>query len=108
MDKKIKAIEKKTKSLQKDEKNLLKMDKKHDKKLEKCDKMMMKKKTDPDIHIICGKCGHTDFDFKFDKFGNDDGELYPVIFLCCKNCSTVTGLDEIVEDKTDWKYYKFF
>lgn len=67
----------------------------------------MQDKINPDIHIICGKCGQTDFTFKFEKDGNDDGEkVYPAIFLTCENCFTVTGLDEIVDDKTEWKELK--
>lgn len=65
----------------------------------------MERKINPDIHIICGKCGcATMFEFKLVLDGNDDGEkITPSIFLTCKNCSTLTGLNEIIEDKTDWE-----
>lgn len=68
----------------------------------------MQRKTDPDIHIICGKCGcATMFEFKLSLEGSDNGKyIYPAIFLTCNNCSTLTGLDEIVKDKTDWKKLK--
>lgn len=64
----------------------------------------MKQKTNPDIHIICGKCGcATMFTFKFQLDGNDNGKVvYPAVFISCQNCGTLTGLDEIIEDKTDW------
>ena len=65
----------------------------------------MERKLNPDIHIICGKCGcGTMFEFKLSKDGSDDGEkIYPAIFISCNNCGTSTGLDEIVDDKTDWE-----
>jgi len=65
----------------------------------------MDRKTNPDIHIICGKCGcATMFEFKLSLDGNDNGAyIYPAVFISCNNCSTLTGLAEIVEDKTDWK-----
>jgi len=67
--------------------------------------MKPQRKTNPDIHIICGKCGcATEFSFKFNKEGCDYREyITPSISLHCANCSTITGLEEIVEDKTDWK-----
>lgn len=65
-------------------------------------------KRNPDIHIICGKCGcATMFEFKFGLEGNDNGEyIYPSVGIYCGNCSTITGLNEIIEDKTDWKKLK--
>ncbi len=64
----------------------------------------MERKTNPDIHIICGKCGcATMFEFEFSLDGNDNGKIYPCIFINCNNCGTSTGLDEIIEDKTDWE-----
>ena len=67
--------------------------------------MKPQRKTNPDIHIICGKCGcATMFEFKFNTQGCDNGKyIYPSISLICENCSTITGLEEIIEDKTDWK-----
>jgi len=65
----------------------------------------MNRKTNPNIHIICGKCGcATMFEFRLNMDGNDNGkEIYPAVYLLCRNCSTLTGLEEIIEDKTDWK-----
>lgn len=64
----------------------------------------MQRKTNPDIHIICGKCGcATMFEFRLSLDGNDDGDkIYPSVFMICNNCATMTGLDEISEDKTNW------
>lgn len=63
----------------------------------------MGRKTNPDIHIICGKCGcATMFEFELSPYGNDNGVIYPAIFISCNNCGTLTGLDEIIQDKTDW------
>jgi hypothetical protein len=66
------------------------------------------KKTNPDIHMICGKCGcATMLSFRFSMEGNDNGEyIYPSISIHCDNCSTLTGLDEIIQDKTDWQKLK--
>lgn len=65
----------------------------------------MERKLNPDIHIICGKCGcATMFEFKLTLDGCDDGEkIYPAIHIVCNNCSTLTGLEEIIKDKTNWK-----
>lgn len=71
---------------------------------------MMGRKLNPDVHLICGKCGcGTMFSFKFDKEGSDDGEvIFPSVFLSCGNCGTLTGLNETAEDKTDWKKLKMY
>lgn len=64
----------------------------------------MQRKINPSVHIICGKCGcATMFEFKLVLDGNDNGKIYPSVFLLCDNCSTITGLDEIIEDTTDWE-----
>lgn len=65
----------------------------------------MQRKTNPDIHLICGKCGcGTMFEFKFSKEGSDDGtRLFPAIFMICNNCSTLTNLNEVAEDNNNWK-----
>lgn len=65
----------------------------------------MNRKINPDIHNICGKCGcATMMEFKLTLDGCDDGEkIYPSVFILCNNCTTLTGLDDIIEDKTDWK-----
>ena len=71
---------------------------------------MIDRKLNPDVHLICGKCGcNTMFSFEFNKEGCDDDKgIYPAIYLSCGNCGTLTGLDEVVEDKTDWKKLKMY
>ena len=54
----------------------------------------------PKIHVICGLCGsyHT-FEYKIITELNDntnEDELKVSIF--CKNCGTLTRLDEIIEE----------
>lgn len=70
----------------------------------------MERKTNPDIHIICGKCGcATEFEFKLSIDGSSNGKgVYPSVFISCRNCVTLTGLDEIIEDKTDWEKLGLF
>lgn len=65
----------------------------------------MERKLNPNIHLICGKCGCNNMlSFKLSLDGCDNGEyLYPAVFISCENCGTLTGLDEEIEDKTDWK-----
>lgn len=61
----------------------------------------MERKTNPDVHVICGKCGRaTMMTFKLNF---DDEQCW--ISLSCDNCSTLTGLDEVIEDKTDWSTF---
>lgn len=56
-------------------------------------------KINPDIHIICGKCGcATMFEFEVVNNGED---TKPTVYITCNNCSTLTGLDEIMQDKTN-------
>jgi len=64
----------------------------------------MGRKIDPDLHMICGKCGcATMLSFELVLDGCDDGDnIFPAIYISCGNCGTLTGLDEIIEDKTDW------
>lgn len=64
----------------------------------------MKRKMNPDLHMICGKCGCTtmlSFELELDGY-NDGDKIFPVVYISCGNCGTLTGLDEIIEDKTDW------
>ncbi len=64
----------------------------------------MKRKLNPDVHLICGKCGcGTMFSFELSIDSIDDGEgQYPAVYLSCGNCGTLTGLEEISKDKTNW------
>lgn len=42
-----------------------------------------------------------EFEFKLDGYEIKD-KVYPAIFVVCKNCGTLTGLDEIMVDKSEW------
>jgi hypothetical protein len=57
----------------------------------------MNRKTNPDVHIICGKCGcgtMMEYTVKLHKVGR--GEDY-VPYLTCTNCNTVTALYETIK-----------
>ncbi len=60
------------------------------------------------IHMICGLCGNNEsFKFKISPKGNCDklGNEYPAVFITCGNCSTLTGLDNIIkEDREELQY----
>lgn len=63
----------------------------------------MEQKLNPELHIICGKCGNKNFlSFEIDPKGNcaEDGSEYPAVFISCGNCGTLSGLDEFIKDKT--------
>lgn len=55
----------------------------------------------PRIHIICGICGCNDeFEFKITKELDDDtGEKKKVVYISCRNCSSLTGLDELMDER---------
>ena len=65
----------------------------------------MQRKLNPDLYIICGKCGCSSMlSFNLHLDGNDNGEyIYPSVFISCGNCGTVTTLEDEIKDKTDWK-----
>ena len=65
----------------------------------------MERKINPDLHIICGKCGcATMLSFELELDGCDVGDkIFPAVYISCENCGTLTGLEKIIEDKTDWK-----
>lgn len=56
--------------------------------------------------MICGLCGNNEM-FKFrivNKEKEDkDGNQFPAVFITCENCSTLTGLDEVIKDETKHK-----
>lgn len=58
-------------------------------------------KTNPDVHIICGKCGcHTMFSYNISKDIDDETDKpILVVYLYCENCGTLTGLDELMKEK---------
>lgn len=55
----------------------------------------------PRIHIICGMCGNNHmikYSLKMD-INDDTGEEEMKVSLFCENCSSLTGLDEIIEEE---------
>lgn len=55
------------------------------------------------VHIICGVCGQRDyFKYKIEENIIDDGKnIRNGVMITCENCSTVTGLDEIITEEKD-------
>jgi len=55
----------------------------------------------PRVHIICGACGCKKMlQYRIERDGayDDDTDTYSdTVWLSCKNCSTVTELDELME-----------
>lgn len=47
------------------------------------------------LHLICGNCGCNDmWNYFIDPKGQDnDGVLFPIVYLTCGNCSTVHDLE---------------
>jgi len=54
----------------------------------------------PNLHIICGKCGCNHmFTYKVKPDVDDDtGEKILNVVIYCNNCHTVTDLDEIIKE----------
>ena len=57
----------------------------------------------PRIHIICGICGNKDMlTFRIDRDEKRDVEDNIVgdeVMISCGNCGSLTGLDEVIEEK---------
>lgn len=55
----------------------------------------------PRIHVICGICGcNKAFEFKIQtEIDDDTNEEKQVVYISCKNCSSLTNLDELMEQK---------
>lgn len=54
---------------------------------------------DPRVHIICGICGNNKM-LKYEiitEINDDTDEKYLGVNLICKNCSSLTSLDELME-----------
>ncbi len=58
-------------------------------------------KKNPDVHIICGKCGcATMMEYEVVEVINDNTDkVEHNVHLYCGNCSTITGLDELILEK---------
>lgn len=64
----------------------------------------MQQKHNPDIHIICGKCGNKNmFRYSIEKDWIEDleGNQRQGVALTCENCGTLTGLDEVMEEQNN-------
>lgn len=55
----------------------------------------------PRIHIVCGMCGCNHmFEYEIVTEINDDtDEPEQVVYIVCKNCGSLTGLEEIIKEK---------
>jgi hypothetical protein len=57
----------------------------------------------PRIHMICGICGNNKMlSYKLSKRINDTGdtdEEYTAVTIICDNCSSITDLDEIIDQE---------
>ena len=60
----------------------------------------MSRKINPDIHIICGKCGcATMMNYNLSTEITEDGvNEYTVVYLTCNNCHTITSLNELMPE----------
>jgi hypothetical protein len=50
-------------------------------------------KTNPNIHIICGKCGCATMMTYSIKIEEDK----PQVYLICENCETLTNINEVLK-----------
>lgn len=54
----------------------------------------------PRIHMICGICGsNKDFVYSIVSDIDDDDKPKNYVHISCKNCSSLTALDEIIKEK---------
>jgi hypothetical protein len=58
----------------------------------------------PRIHMICGICGNKDMlsfqikrDYEYINEGEENEKKIDSVLIICKNCHSLTGLDEIIE-----------
>lgn len=58
------------------------------------------------LHIICGICGSNEYlKFEINLTGNcdNDGNEFPAVLITCENCSSLTELSEVVDEKKETK-----
>lgn len=56
----------------------------------------------PRIHMICGICGsNKDLTYRIKEEADDeiDGKINQVVYIHCSNCSSLTSLDEIINEE---------
>jgi uncharacterized Zn finger protein len=58
----------------------------------------------PRIHMICGICGNKDMlsyqvlrDADIENEGEKNEKKYDAVYISCENCSSLTGLDEVIK-----------
>ena len=55
----------------------------------------------PRIHMICGICGNNKM-LKYrisTELDDDSGEEFYTVNIICGNCSSLTGLDEVIDEE---------
>lgn len=81
----------------------------------------MERKLNPDIHIICGKCGcatmfkyylnmdnldeeeFEDMQNKKQIYYNNEGDAHIVnVVISCNNCGTLTYLEDLIEERIEF------
>lgn len=57
----------------------------------------------PRIHIICGLCGdNKSFEYSVESDIEDDtGVKYNYVSISCRNCGSLTHLDEIMKERKE-------
>lgn len=55
------------------------------------------------LHLICGMCGCSEMlSYRIREELNDDtNKSESIVYISCKNCSTLTGLDEHINQETN-------
>jgi len=59
----------------------------------------------PRIHIICGICGDNksmkfEIEKEWDDLSENDNTYKDVVYISCRNCGSLTSLDEIIDQKS--------
>ena len=65
----------------------------------KCISCTDRETSNKDVHVVCGKCGSTDigYEVKLQYIKSDDsGEKFWDASFHCEDCSTTTGLSEVL------------
>jgi hypothetical protein len=61
----------------------------------------------PRIHVICGICGNGDKSmFEYSIPSKSDRDFENEVHILCKNCSSITGLDELMDEEAKKKPVK--
>lgn len=52
----------------------------------------------PRVHVICGFCGNGDKDLMSYEIKKDEDDKL-IVSISCENCSSLTGLDEVMKER---------